>query len=159
MVFAQWVVRLHGREKVARNQLRSLVDQLIEGVLSVGAGLAPDDGTRRIVHGQAVAPDALAVALHVALLKVGRKTMQILVVRKDGVRLRAEKVVIPDAEQTENDRQILLQLGSAKMLVHRMRAREQRLEILRADGKHDRQANRRPERVTSAHPDPELKHI
>src|SRR5207247_10221162 len=108
MVFAQWVVRLHRREKVARDQLRSLVDQLIEGVLTVGAGLAPDDGTSRKVHGQAVAPDALAVALHVALLKVGRKTMQILVVRKDGVRLRAEKVVIPDAEQAKDDPTIAL---------------------------------------------------
>ena len=85
--------------------------------------------------------------------------MQVLVVRKNGLRLRAEKVVIPNAEQAEDDWQIFLQRGCAKMLVHRVRAFEQLLEILGADGKHDRQADRRPERVPPAHPVPELKHI
>src|SRR2546427_9087173 len=145
MMLAQRVVRLHGREKIARDEFRSLVNQLIKGVLPVRTRLAPDDGAGRIIDGLTVAPDALAIALHVALLEISGEPVQVLVVRKNGVRLRAEKVVIPDAEQAKDDRQTLLQFGRAKMLVHRVRAREQLLEILRADGKHDRQADRRPE--------------
>ena len=44
MVVAERVVVSHGGEEVARDQLGALVDQLVEGVLAVGAGLAPDDG-------------------------------------------------------------------------------------------------------------------
>ena len=35
--------RLAEADEVARDELRALVDQLVERVLSVGAGLAPDD--------------------------------------------------------------------------------------------------------------------
>src|SRR5439155_22910344 len=102
MVLAQRVVRLQGREKIARDEFRSLVNQLIKSVLSVRTRLAPDDGTGCIIHGLAVAPDALAVALHVALLEIGGEPVQVLVVGENGLRLRAEKVVIPDAEQAED---------------------------------------------------------
>ena len=37
------VVRRRGREEVARDELRALVHELVERVLAVGAGRAPDD--------------------------------------------------------------------------------------------------------------------
>ena len=43
VVLADRVVRLDRREEVARDELRALVDQLVERVLAVGARLAPDD--------------------------------------------------------------------------------------------------------------------
>ena len=49
VVLADGVVRLDGSQKVAGHQLRALMDKLIEGVLTVGAGLAPDHGTGLIV--------------------------------------------------------------------------------------------------------------
>jgi hypothetical protein len=58
-------------DEVARDELGALVDQLVEGVLTVRAGLAPDhrsglvlDDGPRPVHG-------LSIALHVELLQVG----------------------------------------------------------------------------------------
>src|SRR5205085_8592429 len=43
VVAAQGRVRLEGSDEVAWNEACPLVQQLIEGVLSVGAGLPPDD--------------------------------------------------------------------------------------------------------------------
>ena len=43
VVIAQRVVALAKADEVAGDQLGALVDELVEGVLPVGAGLAPDD--------------------------------------------------------------------------------------------------------------------
>ena len=79
--------RLRLREEVGRDELGALVDQLVERVLPVGAGLAPDDRPRRARDLVAAARDALAVGLHVALLKVGGEAVHVLIVRQDRVRL------------------------------------------------------------------------
>lgn len=52
---------------------RALVDQLVEGVLAVGAELAPDDGAGIALYRRAVDGDALAVRFHVELLQIGRE--------------------------------------------------------------------------------------
>ena len=80
------------------------MDQLIEGVLAVGAGLAPDDRPGRVVDALAVAPDGFAVALHVALLEIGREAVKMLVVRQHGMARRAEEIVVPDPDQAEQRR-------------------------------------------------------
>ena len=43
VVFGQPVMGQRGGQEVARHQPRALMNQLIEGVLAVGARLAPDD--------------------------------------------------------------------------------------------------------------------
>ena len=88
-----------GGQEVRRDQRRALVDQLVERVLAVGAGLAPDDRPGGVVDRGPVAPHRLAVALHVGLLEIGRQAMEMLVVRQDGMALGAEEVAVPDAEQ------------------------------------------------------------
>lgn len=45
----------------------TLVDQLVEGVLSVGPGLAPHDWPSVVVDTSAIFGDVLPVRLHVAL--------------------------------------------------------------------------------------------
>jgi hypothetical protein len=60
------------------------VDQLVEGVLAVGAGLAPDHRAGGAGDGRAVEGDALAVRFHVELLEVGRQAGEALVVGQDG---------------------------------------------------------------------------
>ena len=107
VVLADGVVGLDGGEKIARHELRPLVQQLIEGVLAVGARLAPDHGAGLVVDDFPVAGYALAVRLHVALLEVRGEAGQVLVVRQDGVGFGAEEVVVPDAQQRQRDRQIL----------------------------------------------------
>ncbi len=51
-------------DEVAGDQARALVDELIERVLAIGAGLAPIDRTGFIVDGGAIESDVFAVALH-----------------------------------------------------------------------------------------------
>src|SRR5262249_18717960 len=46
MMAAEWICRVREGDKVARNEPGSLMDQLVERVLSVGPGFAPIDRTR-----------------------------------------------------------------------------------------------------------------
>ena len=47
--------------------LRTLVDELVEGMLSIGPWLPPHNGSGVIVHTGAIFSDVLPVRLHVAL--------------------------------------------------------------------------------------------
>ena len=47
------LVRPGGDEEIARDDVGALVDELVEGVLAVGAGLAEDDRPGRAHHGRA----------------------------------------------------------------------------------------------------------
>src|SRR5688572_7455628 len=122
----QGIVRLGGDQKIARNQSRALMNQLVERVLSVRARLAPHDGTGRHIDDVAVAIDALAVAFHIELLKKRWETAQILVVRQDGVAVRAQKIGVPDTKETKRDRQIRFERRRPEVLVHQVRAVEKR---------------------------------
>ena len=154
------VLRLDGGEEIGRDEARPLVNELVERVLTVRPRLAPDDGPGGVVgDGVAVAVDALAVALHVPLLEVGGEAVKVLVVREDGVRLGAEEVHVPDAEERHDHRQVPLGRRSLEVLIHRVRAIEQLLEAGHPDDAGDRQADRRPERVAAADPVPEREHV
>ena len=82
-------------DEVAGNEAGALVDELVEAVLAVGAGLAPVDGPCFGIHMGAIEFHMLAVALHRELLEVGGEAFQVLVVGQDGDGLRAVEVVIP----------------------------------------------------------------
>ena len=146
-------------QEIAGDQLIPLVDQLIESVLAVGPRLPPDDRAGRIVDGLAIDGHRFAVALHITLLKIGGEAMQRLVIGEDGVRLGTIEVIVPDAEQGHDDRDVLFKGGFCKMLVGPVSATEQFFEIIHADIERDRQADCRPERIASADPVPEFKHI
>jgi len=73
VVIADGVQRLPEADEVHRDELGALVDELVEGVLAVRARLAPDDRSGLTVDRSAREVDALSVALHVPLLKVGRE--------------------------------------------------------------------------------------
>ena len=148
-----------GGQEVGRHQLGALVQQLVERVLAVGAGLAPDDRPGGIVDPRAVAPHRLAVALHVGLLEVGGQAVQMLAVGQHGVAAGAEKIAVPDAEQRHDHGHVALERRGAEVLVHRVRAGEQLLEAREADGERDRQPDRRPQGVAAADPVPELEHV
>ena len=49
VVLAEGILRFDGREEVGGDEAGALVDELIEGVLAVGAGLAPDDGAGGVI--------------------------------------------------------------------------------------------------------------
>ena len=86
-------------EQVEGNDLRSLVDELEEGVLTVGARLAPHHRAGRRIGGRTVELDVLAVALHLQLLEIGGETSEPLVVRDHAMSGVSEDVAVPHAEQ------------------------------------------------------------
>src|SRR6185295_6525276 len=146
-------------DEVGRDQSRALMEELVVGVLTVGAGGAPDDRTGLVVHPPAVQVHRLAVRLHVELLEVERKPREVVAVRQHRVALRAEEVHVPDPEQAEQHRQVALERRGAEVLVHLAEAREHGPEVLGADRDHQREPDGRVVGVATAHPVPELEHV
>lgn len=120
----------------------TLVDELVEGVLAVGAGLAPHDGPGVVPHADAIFGDGLPVRFHVALaatdssvsgaglhppvwtggrdpdlLEVGGEAVHVLVVGQQRLSLRPEEVDVPDAQDGQQDRHVGLHGSSAEVLV------------------------------------------
>src|SRR5690606_17760378 len=98
MMLADGVMGLCGCDEVARNQFGALVNELVKGMLAIGARFAPDNRPCLIVYRIAFTVHVLAVALHIALLEIGSKPVQVLVVREDGLCFCVEEVVVPNTE-------------------------------------------------------------
>src|SRR6266511_4674562 len=103
---AELVERLCEGDEVTGNKPGALMDQLIERVLTVSTGFTPVDRTGLTVYRRAGERHVLAVALHRELLEIGRKALEVLVVRQDCDCLRAEEIAVPDAEETHEHRQV-----------------------------------------------------
>src|ERR1019366_6994852 len=99
VMFTERILAVQRRKEIRRYHPRTLVDELIEGVLAVSAGFAPYHHAGIVIHRIAVAIHALAVALHIQLLQIGGETVQVLIIREHGIRTGTEEVAIPDAEQ------------------------------------------------------------
>ena len=98
MVESHGIECLGRSEEIAGDELGALVDELIEGVLPIGAGFAPDNRAGAPSDGFTISIYAFAVAFHIPLLKVGGKAVKVLVVGEDGVSLSVVELVLPDAE-------------------------------------------------------------
>ena len=72
--------------------------------MAVRPGLAPHDRSGLEHDRLAVAIHRLAVALHVELLEIGRQVCEVLAVRQDRERLRAEEVPVPDPDEAHEHR-------------------------------------------------------
>src|ERR1039458_8089734 len=96
VVTSQRSERVRERNEVTGNQLRALMNQLIERVLAVGAGFAPINRPGLVSHFFPVERDVLAIALHRQLLKIRGKAFQVLFVGQNRRRLRAEEVIVPN---------------------------------------------------------------
>ena len=72
------------------------MDQLIEGMLAVGAGLAPIDGAGVVADFSAFERYMFAVAFHRQLLQVGWEALEVLLIGQDGNGLRVEEIGVPD---------------------------------------------------------------
>ena len=155
----EFAKRLAKSDQIARDQLGSLMNKLVERVLPVGARLAPDDRRSLVVYGLAVERHVLAVAFHLELLQVRRKALEIVRVRHDADGLRAEKVVVPDGKQAHQDRKVLLQRSSPEVLVHLVKSGEQFFEALRTDRDHRGESDGGVHRIASSNPVPEFEHV
>ena len=159
VVAAERIERLHKGDEVTRDEPRSLMDELVEGVLAVGARLAPIDRARGVGDICSIDGDVLSIALHRQLLEVRGKSLQVLLVRQHRNRLGAEEIAVPDAQEADEDRQVALKRRGAEMFIHLMEAVQHGAEILRTDGQHGRKTDRRIHRVASADPIPEAEHV
>ena len=145
--------------EVGRHGLGALVNELVEGMLAVGARLAPEDLAGAAGHGAAIPADALAVGLHGQLLQVRGEAMQVLVVRQHGVGLVLEEVVVPDVGHGHEGDDVALERGLLEVHVHIVEAGEQLLEGLLAVGQDQSQTHRGVHGVTAADPAPEAKGV
>ena len=135
LVVLNRVMGFGGKDEVGRDQLRALVQQLVERVLGIGGWLSEENGTCRILDVLTRPCDGFTVRLHRQLLQISRETVQVLVKGRNEVRLRAEKVRVPHAQETANDGDVLLQWGLLKVLVHGVGACEELVEVVEANVK------------------------
>ena len=159
MVVADGVVAHRRCQEIAWNQLGALVDELVKCVLSVGAGLAPDHRTCLPGNGLALSVHIFAVRLHVPLLKISREAVHVLVVGQNGFGFSAEEIVVPDADEGEESRQILRNRRCAEMLIHGMGTFQQLAEAVKSYHRGNAQPDGRPEGIAPADPVPEPKHV
>src|SRR5215813_1065644 len=140
---AQRIERFGESDEVARNELGSLMNQLVERVLPVRSRLAPINRTGLIGDLGTVDPYVLAVTLHRQLLQVSRESLQVLFVRQDSDSLGPKEVVVPNGQKSHQHRQIAFKRRRSEMLIHLVKAGEHVAEIIRANGDHCRKPDRR----------------
>src|SRR5512132_2600301 len=140
MVPAERVKRLTKSDEITWDQPRALVDQLVKRMLTVGSRLAPIDGSGIVVDFFPIESYMFAVAFHRQLLQISRKALEILLIGQHRHGLCAEEVVVPDGQEAHEHRQIALKRSGAEMFVHLMEAIQHSAEVIRADGKHRREA-------------------
>lgn len=75
------------------------------------------------------------------------------------MRLGAVKVVVPDADQGQEDGEVVLQLCVLEVLVHFVPALQELVEIFISDGNGDGETDGGPEGVSTADPVPEWEHV
>jgi len=91
VVASERVKRLNKPDEVAWDELGPLMNQLVEGMLSIGARLPPIDRPGLADDLSPIKHDVLAIALHRQLLEVSREALQVLFIRKNRHGLRAER--------------------------------------------------------------------
>ena len=97
-MLADRVMALRRGDEIARDQFGALMDQLVESVLSVRTGFAPDNRTGLVSDGLSAAVNLFTIAFHVALLEIGGKAVKVLVVWQNGLAFGAKKIIVPDAQ-------------------------------------------------------------
>ena len=134
------------------------MDELEEGMLAIGARLAPHHRTGRGIGGRSVELDVLAVALHLQLLEIGGETPKPLVIGDHAVGGVAENVAVPAAQQSHQDRNVAIDRRFAEVLIDLIGAAQEFVEPVGPDRNRERQSDARPDRIAAADPVPEAEH-
>lgn len=85
--------------------------------------------------------------------------MKVLVIGEKQLSLSTVKIVVPDADGGQDNREILLQGSLPEVLVHSVSALEELLKVIISNNESNRQSDGTPKGVSSADPIPELEHI
>ena len=159
VMVADLVVAVGRGDEVARNHLGALVDQLVESVLAVRTRFAPEDRASLVVHALGIAVNGLAVGFHIGLLEVGGEAVQVLVVREHGVAGSTKEVVVPHADESEDNRKVLVDRGSLEMLIHFVSTLVELHVVVETDAESNGETDCRPQGVTATDPVPEFEHV
>ena len=81
------IVVTHASNKITRDMLRALMQQLIKSMLSVRANLAPKNRTRIIINVLTAMGDRLAVTFHLKLSQIARQIAQASIIRQYRMRM------------------------------------------------------------------------
>jgi hypothetical protein len=133
MMLSDRIMAYGRRKKVSRYKPGALMYKLVKGMLSVSAGLSPDNRTCLVSDSPARTVCGLAVALHIALLEVGRETVHILIVRQYSFSFRFEEISVPYPNKGEYYRDIPFEGLIPEMFVHFISAGQQITEIIETD--------------------------
>mmetsp|Transcript_8032 Transcript_8032/g.23909 ORF Transcript_8032/g.23909 Transcript_8032/m.23909 type:complete len:337 (+) Transcript_8032:235-1245(+) len=146
--------------EIGGNDAIPLMQELIEGMLTVRARLAEINFAGGEGEGKTVGVDPLSVRFHIDLLYVGRETTEGLTVRKEGPRRISQKGAVPHAQQSEYDGYVLPQRRVEEMFVHIVSAVEKSAHdvvgILKGEG---HESDGRAYRESSADPLPETERL
>jgi len=145
--------------EISRDQLGSLVNELVERVLTIGSSSTPDDRASLVINTLTTLCNELAVRLHVSLLEVIGELVKVLVIGEKQLGLSAVKIVVPDTEDGQDDREVLLQGSLPEVLIHAVSTLEKLLKVIISDNESDRQPDSTPKGVPSTDPIPELEHV
>mmetsp|Transcript_41490 Transcript_41490/g.98314 ORF Transcript_41490/g.98314 Transcript_41490/m.98314 type:complete len:576 (-) Transcript_41490:352-2079(-) len=153
------LLRPHDPDEVAGHDA-ALVDELVERVLPVGAGLPKVDLAGLRQQRGAVDRHALAVALHRQLLHVRRELPERLLVRQDGPHRVPQEGDVPHRREAHQHGDVAVRRRAAEVAVHVPEPRQEPLDhreaILQSEWE---DPDGRGDRVAPTDPLPEAKHV
>ena len=126
-------------------------------MLGIGADATPHDRPGRNAGKRSVDTPALAQAFHLKLLQPAEHQSKSIVVQKDTQGRHLQHDRVPDLQQGKRCGQIVFERRFQRMAVHRARALQQGVKVLRTDAEHRRQTDRTPDAEATPDPVPERK--
>src|SRR5690349_14618920 len=115
MVIRQRIVADGRRNEIAWDDLRALMDQLIKSMLPIRSRLSPDHRAGGIRNRLVVAIHILSIALHIPLLEIRRKPVQVLIIWQNGFGTGTKKIGIPDAQHGHDNGNIFFESSIPEM--------------------------------------------
>ena len=85
--------------------------------------------------------------------------MHILIVRKNSFSFGSVKIVIPDANQRQDYRQVFVEIFAAEVIIHGVCTFKQLDVVIVTNSQNNGQTDGQPQRITAAYPVPEAEHV
>jgi len=135
------------------------MEELIEGVLSIGTWFTEVDDTSFVRKFLSFNIDSLTVAFHIELLNVGSELRESLSIWQNGLGVISLNRDMIETDQTEHKRNILGDiLGFSEVVVNAVGTVKELLHIVKSEVERKREdTNGTADTVTSTNPIPESK--
>jgi hypothetical protein len=118
-----WLLRMGETDEINRDDL-TLMEKLEKRMLRVCARFAKVDFASAEVDNRSIPADRLSIGFHIYLLDVRSEFKHSLRIWRQCTRLVAEKIVVPNAQQTEQVRKVLTRRSAKEMVIQAATTRE-----------------------------------